>query len=134
MFKKFLCTVLALCAVITFTASSVFAKNEQGEIKAAMKAIKDSNTAIAKGVYHDMTADEFLKMVSKFLPEGSSVTLSFSKETDYRLFNASSEKDGTLFVNILFTCDPYTQHEMFDFKLPRITGDAAISNADNEKN
>lgn len=133
MFKKFLCTVLALCAVITFTASSVFAKNEQGEIKAAMKAIKDSNTAIAKGVYHDMTADEFLKMVSKFLPEGSSVTLSISKETDYRLFNASSEKDGTLFVNILFTCDPYTQPEMFDFKLPRITGDAAISNADNEK-
>ena len=110
MFKKFLCTVLALCAVITFTASSVFAKDEQGEIKAAMKAIKDSNTAIAKGVYHDMTADEFLKMVSKFLPEGSSVTLSFSKETDYRLFNASSEKDVTLFVNILFTCDPYTQH------------------------
>ncbi len=130
MVKRVLGLLMALCVMFTVLPTAVFAIDEEGEIKTAMKAIKDGIGTM--GIYNDMTADEFLSAAKKILPDGSTVELGFSKETDYRIYNATSEKDGSIFVNILFTCGPYTRHEMYDAKIPKLTGDAAAANADKE--
>lgn len=121
---------LVLAALMAFSVIGSFAKDEQGEIKAAMKAIRAGQDSMQ--LNNEMTMDGFLKEASKLLPEGSSVTLSFSKESDYRVYKASSEKDGLIFANILFTCGPYQQHEMYDIKMKKLTGAAAEANKDNE--
>ena len=131
MYKKIISMMVILCMALSFTAGTVFAIDENAEIKAAMKAIDAGKDTLQ--ITYDMSPDAFLAAASKLLPEGSTVTLSFSKETDYRLYNATSEKDGSLFVNILFTCGVYTRHEMFDIKIPKLTGTDAELNADNEK-
>lgn len=130
MVKRVLGLLMALCVMFTVLPTAVFAIDEEGEIKTAMKAIKDGIGTM--GIYNDMTADEFLSAAKKILPDGSTVELGFSKETDYRIYNATSEKDGSIFVNILFTCGPYTRHEMYDVKIPKLTGNAAAANADKE--
>ena len=130
MVKRVLGLLMALCVMFTVLPTAVFAIDEEGEIKTAMKAIKDGIGTM--GIFNDMTADEFLSAAKKILPDGSTVELGFSKETDYRIYNATSEKDGSIFVNILFTCGPYTRHEMYDAKIPKLTGDAAAANADKE--
>ena len=84
-----------------------------------------------------MTMDEFLRAAAKVLPDDNTCTLSFEKEADYRIYNASSQKDGSIFANILFTSSyetpyPVTRHEMYDFKLAQLTGAAAEANEDVE--
>ncbi len=130
MLKKVLSIIMTMCLLLTILPSAVFAIDESGEIDAAMKAIRKNQDTVT--LYNDMTADEFLSVIKKLLPEGSTVELSFSKESDYRVYNATSEKDGSIFANILFTCGPYTRHEMYDIKMPALTGEAAANNADKE--
>ena len=126
MYKKILITLSAVCTAVTMTFGGAAITSENAGVMAAEKkvnAVTEVQTAIKTvktdkdnvKLYNDMTADEFLKAVAEILPEGSTVTLSFDKETDYRIWNASSEKDGSIFANILFTCDTYTQHEIYDF-------------------
>ena len=84
-----------------------------------------------------MTMDEFLRAAAKVLPDDNTCTLSFEKEADYRIYNASSQKDGSIFANILFTSSyetpyPVTRHEMYDFKILQLTGAAAEANEDVE--
>ena len=84
-----------------------------------------------------MTMDEFLRAAAKVLPDDNTCTLSFEKEADYRIYNASSQKDGSIFANILFTSSyetpyPVTRHEMYDFKISQLTGAAAEANEDVE--
>ncbi len=121
---------LCLAALMVFSVFGSFAIDEQGEIKAAMKAIQKGQDSMS--LNNEMTMDGFLKEAEKLLPEGSSVKLSFSKESDFRVYKASSEKDGSIFANILFTCGPYTQHEMYYIKMKALTGAAAEANKDNE--
>ena len=128
MFKKLLGFFAALCIFMT-AVPSVFA-DEIGELEAAMKAVKDKKDTLL--LVNDMTPDSFLHDIKLILPEGSTVEVSFSKESDYRLYNATSEKDGSIFANICFTCGPYTRHEMYDIKIPKLTGAAADANADKE--
>ncbi len=129
MLKKVLGIIMTVCMALTALTCAVSA-DEITELEAAMTAIsKGKDTAL---VFNDMTADEFLRSMKKLLPEGSTVELSFSKESDYRIYNATSTKDGSIFANIQFTCDVYTRHEMYDIKLPMLTGDAAAANADVE--
>ncbi len=130
MFKKLLGLFAAIC--ILFTAvPSVFAMDEVGEIEAAQKAIKQKKDTLM--LVNEMTPDSFLYDIKLILPEGSTVELSFSKESDYRRIDATSEKDGSIFANICFTCGPYVRHEMYDFVIPKLTGAAAEANADKEK-
>ena len=131
MYKKTISFLLSLCLMLALLPGTVFALDELGEIEAARKAIDaKKDTAV---VYNDMVSEAFLSSIAKLLPDGSSVQLSFSKESDYRVYNASSTKDGSIFANILFTCGPYTKHEMYDIKIPMLTGEAAANNADAEK-
>lgn len=144
MYKKILITLSAVCTAVTMTFGGAAITAENASVMAAEKKV-NAVTAVQTAIktvktgkdnvklFNDMTADEFLKAVAEILPEGSAVKLSFDKETDYRIWNASSEKDGSIFANILFTCDTYTQHEMYDFKMPMLTGDAAEANANREK-
>lgn len=131
MYKKILTILITLSMILTILPNSVFAVSESDQVKAAMNAIKTGKDTAQ--LHNDMTADEFLNIMAKLLPEDSTVTLSFTKETDYRIWNASSTKDGSIFANILFTCGGYTQHEMYDIKMPMLTGEDAELNADNEK-
>ena len=108
----------------------VFAADEIGEIEAAKKAVRASEATLT--VENDMPLDEFLAAVKKVLPEGSSVEISIPKEADYRVYKATSEKDGSVFANITFTCDVYTRQDMYTFKIPMLTGSAAADNADKE--
>lgn len=130
MLKKVLSLVLAVCLVLTVLPCAVFAKDELGEIEAAKKAVRASESTLA--VDNDMPLEEFLSAVKAVLPEGSSVELSIPKEADYRIYNATSEKDGSIFANITFTCDVYTRQDMYTFKIPKLTGSSAAANADKE--
>ena len=130
MFKKVLAVLAAICILFTVVPCGVLAQNEDLEIEAAKKAITQNKSKVMP--VNDMTADSFLRDIKLILPEGSTVELSFSKETDYRIWNATSEKDGSIFANICFTCGPYTRHEMYDFKIPKLSGAAAEANADKE--
>lgn len=131
MYKKLLSLFAAICILFTAVQVSVFALDEDREIEAAKKAIKDKKDTLT--LVNDMTPDSFLYDIKLILPEGSTVELSFSKESDYRVYKATSEKDGSIFANICFTCGPYTRHEMYDFKIPALSGAAAEANADKEK-
>ena len=130
MVKKVLSLLLMVCMLAAALPCVVFA-DETSELDAAKKAFKNAEGNIL--IYNDMTSDEFLRSIAKLLPEGSNVTLAFSKETDYRIWNATSEKDGTIFANIELTCGVYKTHEMYDLKIPMLTGQAAADNADVEK-
>lgn len=130
MLKKVLSLVLAVCLVLTVLPCAVFAKDELGEIEAAKKAVRASEATLT--VDNDMPLEEFLAAVKKVLPEGSTVELSIPKEADYRIYNATSEKDGSIFANITFTCDVYTRQDMYTFKIPMLTGSSAADNADKE--
>ena len=130
MLKKVLSLVLAVCMVLAALPCMAFAANELGEIEAAKKAVRANEATLT--VYNDMTLDEFLAAVKKVLPAGSSVELSIPKEADYRVYNATSEKDGSIYANITFTCDVYKRQDMYIFKISKLTGSAAADNADKE--
>ena len=130
MVKKVFSLMLAVCMVLAALPCMVFAADEIGEIEAAKKAVRASESTLT--VDNDMSLDEFLATVKKVLPEGSSVELSIPKEADYRVYQATSEKDGSIFANITFTCDVYTRQDMYTFKIPMLTGSAAADNADKE--
>ena len=130
MVKKVFSMMLAVCMVLAALPCMVFAADEIGEIEAAKKAVRASESTLT--VDNDMSLDEFLATVKKVLPEGSSVELSIPKEADYRVYQATSEKDGSIFANITFTCDVYTRQDMYTFKIPMLTGSAAADNADKE--
>ena len=134
--KKVLGVFLALCMLVAALPTAVFAKKTASdEIDEAIKAIKTNKNDVV--VFNDMTMDEFLRAAAKVLPDDNTCTLSFEKEADYRIYNASSQKDGSIFANILFTSSyetpyPVTRHEMYDFKISQLTGAAAESNEDVE--
>ena len=133
MLKKVLSLLMAVSMLVCAMSFTAMAKmDENQKIEAARKAIlKGSETLTAE---NDMTMDEFIKLVKPLIPDDcSDVELSFDKESDFRVYKATSEKDGSIFANILFTCTPYTRHEMFTVKIPALTGDAAAANADKEK-
>ena len=121
---------MALCVSLTVVSEAVFALDESGEIEAARKAIMNKQDTVT--LKNDMTSDAFLRAMYQLLPEGSSVKLSFSKESDFRVYNATSEKDGSIFANIMFTCGPYTRHEMYSIKIAKLSGADAANNADKE--
>lgn len=134
--KKVLGVFLALCMLVAALPTAVFAKKTASdEIDEAIKAIKTNKNDVV--VFNDMTMDEFLRAAAKVLPDDNTCTLSFEKEADYRIYNASSQKDGSIFANILFTSSyetpyPVTRHEMYDFKIAQLTGAAAEANEDVE--
>lgn len=130
MLKKVLSLLVAACVVFTVLPGVVFA-DELTEIEAARNAIQKGKDTVK--LYNDITSDEFLKIISTLIPDGSDVELSFDKESDFRVYNASSTKDGSVFANIKLTCGVYTRHEMYDIKMPALTGDEALANADVEK-
>lgn len=130
MMKKVLSFFMALCLCLTALPCSVFALDELGQIEAAMKAVRKAESTLE--MKNDMTSDSFLEDIKLILPDESTVELSFSKETDYRVSNATSEKDGSIFANILFTCGPYTRHDIYTMKIPKLTGASAEANADKE--
>lgn len=134
--KKVLGVFLALCMLVAALQTAVFAKKTASdEIDEAIKAIKTNKNDVV--VFNDMTMDEFLRAAAKVLPDDNTCTLSFEKESDYRIYNASSQKDGSIVANILFTSSyetpyPVTRHEMYDFKISQLTGAAAEANEDVE--
>ncbi len=134
--KKVLGVFLALCMLVAALPTAVFAKKTASdEIDEAIKAIKTNKNDVV--VFNDMTMDEFLRAAAKVLPDDNTCTLSFEKEADYRIYNASSQKDGSIFANILFTSSyetpyPVIRHEMYDFKILQLTGAAAEANEDVE--
>lgn len=134
--KKVIGVFLALCMLVAALPTAVFAKKTASdEIDEAIKAIKTNKNDVV--VFNDMTMDEFLRAAAKVLPDDNTCTLSFEKEADYRIYNASSQKDGSIFANILFTSSyetpyPVTRHEMYDFKISQLTGAAADANEDVE--
>lgn len=130
MIKKILSFFVTVCILCTVFPCAVFAIDESGEIDAARKAIRKSESTLT--AYNDMPMEAFISLVKTVIPEGSSVKLSFEKESDYRIYNATSEKDGSIFANIQFDCGPYTRHDMYTIKIPALTGAAAENNQDAE--
>lgn len=126
MLKKFISVITLVCLIAALPCIG-FAVDEGLEVEKARKAI-DSATKTVE-LFNDITMDEFFSTIKKVLPEGSEVKLSFDKESDFRVYNATSEKDGSVFANINLTLNRYSKHEMYSFKIPKLTGDVAANNA-----
>ena len=134
MFKKITSLLLAVCMILCCAQFSVFALDEDREIENAKKAIRAAEKLDSiPGVFNDVSADEFLRAMTKLLPEGSQVKLSFVNAADFRIYNATSQKAGSIFANIQFECGVYKRRDMYTIKIPMLTGDAAIQNQDIEK-
>ena len=131
MVKKLTCVILAVCMMLSMLPT-VFAKmDENAQIKAVQKAI-DANTDKIDAK-NNMNPDDFLRELKFLVPEDCDVSFSFDKESDFRVYNASSEKDGQIFANVKITCGVYTTHHMFTVKMPKFTGDEIAANANGEK-
>ena len=129
--KRLLCLVTALCMALALLPCGASAVDIIGEVEKAKKALRSVEKTLT--VYNDITMDEFLSLASKQLSNADQVKLSFDKEADFRRYNASSQKAGSLTVNIRFECEGYVSHDMYTFAIPILTGDAAANNADTEK-
>ena len=107
--KKLISITLTLLMVFAMT-SAVFAADAYTQIEAATKSARKVKDLTG---YNDMTVEEFLSFVKKYVvPEGNETTVSFeNSDRDYRIYNATAEKDGMINANVLFTCDVYTRKE-----------------------
>lgn len=124
-----LLALLMLVSVFSFTASAKM--DEISQLEATMKALTAAEKTAS--VHNDMTADQFIAEMTKFIPEGCDVKLSFTTEANYRCYNASSKKDGQIHANFQLNCGPYQRHHIVTVIMPKLTGEAALLNADNEK-
>ncbi len=123
-----------------FTATgTVFAAGTAYEqLQAAVKAVRDardsSNIYInVEGfeVCNDMTADEFLKLLKKYIiPEENETEATLYTEDDYRIHNATAEKEGYIDCNANFVCGDRSQKEGVTVKIPKITGETAYKSED----
>lgn len=138
--RKIFSVILALCMIFTATGTA-FAQSDSAQLKAVMNVIKNTRDSshfynVIDGFegYNDMTAEEFLSFVKKcIIPEGNETVPSLYTEADYRITNATSEKDGTINVNVLFTCGKLTQKEWVTIKIPMLTGADAVKSEDKVK-
>lgn len=113
-------TLLALCLLLAMIPYSAFAALDMiKETDIAKKAIRQQEKQTT--LSNDITMDEILSIVKKLIPEDCPVTLSFSKESDLRVYNATTEKAGSVFANFAFTCEGYTTHDMYTFAIPVMT-------------
>lgn len=137
--KKLLSIILTLCMV--FSAASAFAANtEHAQLQAAIQAVRNSKDSshiytVIEGFecYNDMSADEFLNVVKKYIiPKGNETIPTFYRESDYRISNATAEKEGFVDGNVNFVCGEYSQHEGIRIKIPKLTGAAAVKSDDKE--
>lgn len=141
--KKLFSIILTLCITLATisTALAATTASQSEQLKAAVKAVqqtKDSshiyNVIDGVTVYNDMTAEEFLGLVKKYIiPEGNETVPTFYRESDYRISNATAEKDGFVDGNVNFVCGNYTQHEGIRIKIPKLTGAAAVKSEDRVK-
>lgn len=93
-------TVLILTAVLlistVFTSYAVV--NYIDEAIAAVKAKKDT-----VAVYNDMSKDDFKAAVQKLIPKEYNITLDYDYTSNFKVYNATSEKEGSVSANFLFT-------------------------------
>lgn len=129
--KKLFSIILMLCVMFS-SASTVFAANARSQVDAATKAARQAKDLIG---YNDMSVEEFLNFVkNNIVPDGNDTTVSFElEERDYRISNATAEKDGMINANVLFTCDNYSRKEWVTIKIPKLTGAAAVKSEDRVK-
>ena len=118
MCKKIVSVFFALCMVMSLAAGAFAAKDGGMQIEDLKKVIDKEKDKMA--TWNDMTMDEFLRELKRVLPENDEIELSFSKESDFRVYNATAKKDGSIFANIQFKCDVYTRHEMYTVKIPML--------------
>lgn len=138
--RKIFSVILVLCVIFT-AAGTAFAQSDSAQLQAVMEVIKDTRDSshfynVIEGFegYNDMTAEEFLSFVKKYIiPEGNESVPSLYTEADYRITNATEEKDGTINVNVMFTCGKLTKKEWVTIKIPKLTGSAAVKSEDKER-
>lgn len=139
--NKLLSIILTLCMVLTTVSTAFAANDEYKQLQAALKAVKQTKDSagiytVADGFvgYNDMTAEEFLNFVKKcIIPEGNNTVPTFYRESDYRISNATAEKEGFVDGNVNFVCGDYTQHEGIRVKIPKLTGTDSVKSEDREK-
>lgn len=138
---KKICAVVLALAMVLASSVTVFAKSQRDQLADTIKAVtksRDSShvyTVIDGFVgYNDMTAEEFLSLVKKYIvPEGNETVPTLYTEADYRITNATAEKDGQINVNVMFVCGDFTQKEWVTIKIPKLTGTAAVKSEDKVK-
>lgn len=126
--KKTLSLLLAVCMLVALLPCNVFAIDENKEIKAAIAAVRANEKTIICD--NDMPVEEFLSYIRMVLPEGTTVEVSFEKESDYRVYNATEKRDGSIFANIVFKCGVYTRKDMFTMKIPKLDAASEVTKPD----
>ena len=93
-------TVLILTAVLLI--STVFTSYAVVDyIDEAIAAVKAKKDTIA--VYNDMSEDDFKAAVQNLIPKEYNVTLDYDYTSNFKIYNATAEKDGSVSANFLFT-------------------------------
>ena len=130
MIKKITSMIIVLCLMFT-VLPTVFA-DEYTEIEAGMKTLAKGEKNI-KAV-NDMSPESFLRDVYLLLPSDTNIVLSYdNSDADFRLYNATSERNGVIQANIKLTCGPYTRHQYLYVTIPKLAGGEIEKNTDGEK-
>jgi len=127
--KKIVCSLLAAVLLLSTVFISFAAIDYLDEAVDAIKAKKDSVT-----VYNDMSEDEFKAAVQALIPEEYNITLDYDYTSNFKVYNATTEKEGSVSANFLFTQKTgekydFTRHYLVRIVIPKAGADADAKSA-----
>jgi len=121
--KKLTGLILTAVLLLSTTLTSYAVVDYLDEAIDAVKAKKDT---IA--VYNDMSEDDFKAAVQALIPEEYHITLDYDYTSNFKVYNATTEKDGSVSANFLFTQKTgekydFTQHYLVRVVIPKTGAD-----------
>lgn len=122
--KKIIGFILSAVLVLS-TASTSFVYAMVDYLDEAIDAVKAKKDTIE--VYNDMSEDAFREAVQALIPEEYNVVLEYDYTSNFKVYNATTEKTGSVSANFLFKQSEkyvYTQHYMVRVEIPLATADA----------
>ncbi|MBQ4110194.1 MAG: S-layer homology domain-containing protein [Clostridia bacterium] len=117
--KKITGLILTAVLLLSTAFSSYAVVDYLDEAIAAVKAKKDT-----VAVYNDMSEDDFKAAVQALIPEEYNITLDYDYTSNFKVYNATAEKEGSVSANFLFTQKTgekydFTQHYLVRIVIPK---------------
>ncbi|MBQ7032445.1 MAG: S-layer homology domain-containing protein [Clostridia bacterium] len=126
--KKIIGLILTAVLLLSTAITSYAVVDYLDEAIDAVKAKKDTIT-----VYNDMSEDDFKAAVQALIPEEYNITLDYDYTSNFKVYNATTEKDGSVSANFLFTQKTgekydFTRHYLVRIVIPKagVDVDAAV--------
>jgi len=121
--KKIIGFILATVLLFSTALTSYAVVDYLDEAIDAVKAKKDTVE-----VYNDMSEDDFKAAVQALIPEEYNITLDYDYTSNFKVYNATAENDGSVSANFLFTQKTgekydFTRHYLVRIVIPKTGAD-----------